>query len=223
MPEKYKCSRLRLAAGFAILAVLTAVLPLAGSDDVVEYYWSRAASVLHSRDLLESGVSYSFIAESIYKRINKRGEITSADSLKAEYFFSWGKLDSSKIIEGDGRRFKNLDLTFPNVFKSDYINCFYPNDTGGTELAIGFDTDSLNDPRPVGLVLIDRHRYVPLWMYLYYPQKKSYDRFSRSFRFTEYEGYVFADSVWEVGKKQGIFTSEHYRLETGVSDMKIYR
>ena len=206
-----------------LLAVLFAFMPSSEGDEVVDYYWSRAASVLRSRDPGETGIKYSLTARSFYKKIDRRGNVESVDSLEAEYFFSWGKLDSSKIIEGDDRRFKKLDLSFPNVFESDYVNYFYPNDTGGAELAIGFDTDTLDDFRPVGLVLIDRSRYVPRWMYLFYPQKEGYARFSRSFRFAENEGYIYPDSVWEVGRKQGIFTSENYRLETGVSEMKIYR
>ena len=223
MSNNDKTNKYPLILLFFILAALSLVYSQTVNDEVVDYYWGRASSVNQSRDPLEGGLNYSFIARSYYKKINKRGEVEFTDSVRTEYYYNWGKLDSSKTLEGNRDRFQNLDLSFPNIFASEYICYFFPNDTGGVDLAIGFDTDSAQDTRPVGLVLIDRNRYVLRWMYLFYPQKHSLDRFSRSFRFREYEGYVFPDSIWEVGKKQGIFTSENYRLETGVSDIKIYR
>ena len=99
----------------------------------------------------------------------------------------------------------------------------FPNDTGGPQLAIGFDTDSLRDPRPVGLAMIDRDEYYPKWLYLFYPEEKNHSRFTKSFRFVQQDGLLFPDSVWVVGAREGVFSTEHYRIETDVTEISIQR
>jgi hypothetical protein len=59
------------------------------------------------------------------------------------------------------------------------------------------------------------------WLYLYYPSTSGVERLTRSFRFTEVEGYVFPDSIWEVGARSGIFSLEYYRLETGIVEIEV--
>ncbi|MBN1211407.1 MAG: hypothetical protein JXA92_02410 [candidate division Zixibacteria bacterium] len=215
----------RRAVVISLLSIfLSFGLPVGADDDpVLDFYWDKAGRVGRSRDPVETGAVYSFVAVSHYMKIGRKGRVENVDSVRSEYFYSWGKLDSTKTLAGDPGKFKNLDLSVPDIFGFDYIRYFYPNDTGGTDLAIGFDTESAQDPRPVGLLIIDRDRYVLRWMYLFYPKKENYQRYSRSYRFVEVEGLVFPDSVWEVGAKRGIFFSEHYRLETGISDIKVYR
>ena len=207
-----------VGTGYLFSAAATFIL-----TDVVDFYWEKAQRVGKSRDTVETGAGYSYIDNSYYKKIDRKGRVENIDSMRAEYFYSWGKLDSSNVLSGDPGKFKNLDLSVPDILNSDYIHYFYPNDTGGADLAIGFDTEAAVDPRPVGLLAIDRERYVLRWMYLFYPHKANYQRYSRSFRFVEVEGLIFPDSIWEVGAKRGIFFSEHYRLETEISGIKVYR
>jgi len=114
-------------------------------------------------------------------------------------------------------------MTVPNVFAQASEFCFYPNDTGGVELALGFDHDVSLSQLPVGLAVIDRDRYLLRWLYLYYPEHLDYKRFSRSYRLTLQDGYVFPDSIWEVGARPGIFSPEYYRLETVITGITIYR
>jgi hypothetical protein len=201
---------------------LTLVFSSDDSDPVLEFYLRRAQHAFDSRDPARTGTSYSFRAKCYYKHVGDGGEIARVDSAEIDYFYSWGKLDSQKTVSGNVDLFKDLDLTYPRIFDQDYNYNLFPNDTGGRELAIGFDTDSLNDPKPVGVVLIDRELYYPLWLYLSYPHQEGYVRFSRAFRFTVEQGRLFPDSLWEVGAKAGVFFSEHYRLETGITDITVY-
>jgi hypothetical protein len=109
------------------------------------------------------------------------------------------------------------------VFDQDYQFSFYPNDTGGKYLAIGFDTDSAGDPRPVGLAIIDRYEYSLHRLYLFYPHQAGYKRLSRTLHFVKHEGYIFPDSILELAARAGIFSTDHYRLETVISNIKINR
>lgn len=208
-------------------AVLWGVSPSAGNDrekdPVLSFYRERARETFKSRDPIERGVSYSFRALTYYKVIGKKGEVTRIDSSIADYYFSFGGLDSSTVIVAPERKQPKPDFSFPNIFMTDYDYYFFPNDTGGASLAIGFDSFTATDEAPVGLALIDRIRYFLRRAYLFYPCWKGHKRFSRSFRFVECEGYVFPDSIWEVGARQAVFTADHYRIETGITNITIYR
>jgi len=203
-----------------IVAIGLAAMMAAG-DPVLDFYVERADHAFESRDPVATGVTYSFRAHTFFKHVSRNGEINRIDSAVIEYYYSWGKLDSALAISGDADRFDDLDLSYPNVFAAEYQHNLFPNDTGGTEMGIGFDTDSDDDARPVGLALIDRDRYHLLWMYLSYPNKKGFRRFSRSLRFVEHEGRVFPDSLWVVAARDGVLFSEHYRIEVGITNITI--
>jgi hypothetical protein len=174
-------------------------------------------------DPIAHGVNFSYQTTTYYKKLGNLGEISSVDSVKNIYFYSFGNLDSSKTLLPAKHSIPKIDLSVPGIFDSTYILNFFPNDTGGTLLAIGFDSDSTHKSWPSGLVEIDRQKYFPRWLYLYYPDQGGFKRYSRSFRFIDQQGYVFPDSVWEVAVKDGFLFSTSYRLETSISEFKIYR
>ncbi len=193
------------------------------ADPILSFYWKRAGETFKSRDPVYGGVSYSMRARTFYKEVNSNGAVTRVDTSVIDYYFSFGEQDSTKVILEPAGDHAEPDLEFPNIFSSDYFRYFFPNDTGGSSLAIGFDCYTAEDDRPVGLALIDRTAYYLRWMYLHYPNKPNYRRYSRSFRFVEHEGYIFPDSIWEVGTVDAVFSTENYRRETGLSDFRIYR
>lgn len=206
------------------LFLIVGVAVYAGMDaDVLRYYWNRADATLKSRDPLETGARFSFVARTYQKKIGKLGEITSIDSATVQYFYSFGNLDSTATLQGDPKQLRRTDLIFPNIFDSTYLLNDYPNDISDSALAIGFDTDSTAHKDPVGLALIDRRTYLPQWAYLYYPDSSGFRRFSRSFRLAEHDGLVFPDSVWIVAIKDEFLFSTTYRLETGISRFTVYR
>ncbi|UCD63547.1 MAG: hypothetical protein JSW34_12495 [Candidatus Zixiibacteriota bacterium] len=211
---------------FLLVAALLAV-PRPGAQDapdpVLEFYCERAASTFPTRDPIESGADFSFRATTFYKSIGENGEVTGVDSGIADYFYSSGELDSLAVVLAPRNRQKDIDLTFLNVFSGDYDFYFFPNDTGGSDLAIGFDTYTGEDPAPVGLAVIDRTQYLLRRLHLHYPNRKYHKRYSRSFRFVERDGYIFADSVWVVSAKKGVFTTDFFRIETGITNIRVRR
>ena len=189
-------------------------------EAVIEYYWNKADLAFKSRDPVAAGLVYKMVAATYYKHIGKNGRVVKIDSATSVYYCQAGQVDSQKVISGDGGRFADIDLTFTSVFDLDYHHFSFPNDTGGDALAIGLDTDS-GSANPNGLIVIDRSSYLPLALYLFYPGKQGYNSFSRSFHLTEIDGYIFPDSIWEVGSREGIFSRENYRLETSISSIVI--
>jgi hypothetical protein len=193
------------------------------SDPVLEYYWQHARQTARVTNPDTAGVSYSFRTKTYKRTVGDAGRISRTDSVLQDYFFTNGSLDSVKTVQGEGGRFKNLDFSHPDVFESDYHLNLFPNDTGGPRFAIGLWSDTTMGSQPDGLVVIDRNQYFLYALYSYYPEKGGYKRFTRSFRFVMVDGYVFPDSVWEVATKLGVFFPESYRLETGISEIKVWK
>jgi len=212
-----------------ILVVLVSGLSLISPSDsreanpVLQFYCREARAACAEHSAVEQGLTYSFTATSYRNKIGGRGAISHVDSAVADFYFSGATLDSQRTAESTSNKLADLDFSYINVFDLNYRFNFYPNDTGGRLLAIGFDTDSTNDPRPVGLAIINRYDYSLDRLYLFYPHKAGYKRFSRILHFVQHEGYIFPDSILEVTAKAGIFSTEYNSLETIISDIKIYR
>jgi hypothetical protein len=189
------------AAGLAMLFLPALTIGDTESDDpVLNFYIDRARATAESRNPIERGTVFSF---------------------GSTYYYSFGERDSLTTDTSVSSREYEVDIFYPNVFDHDYIYNFYPNDTGGADLAIGFDTDSMVQDEPVGIAIIDRSRYFLKWLYLYYSDRKGYKRYSHSLRFSEQDGFVFPDSIWSVAAKVGLFSTDYYRLETGISNLVI--
>ncbi len=210
----------RLVLWLTVMAAAVIVLADDEADPVVEYYWEKARTTFEANNPATANLQYTLTARTYYKHISRRGKMVKIDSAVVDYYCTGNEVDSLKMVSGDNSRFPNLDLTFTNILNMAYRHYTFPNDTGGIDLALGFDADSGSN-NPDGLIIIDRNRYLLRWLYLYYPAKPGYRRFTRSFRFTQVDSYVFPDSIWEVATRPGIFTDDSYRLETGVTDIKI--
>jgi len=210
-----------------LIAVSLLSVSLAAWDDepdpVLQYYWDHACAASHKTDPDSSGICYRFTAKTCKRSVAEDGRIRKTDSVVQEYFFCSGGLDSVNTVAGDVGKFERLDLSYPPVFESTYHLSSFPNDIGGRRLAMRIWSDSAQGRQPEGMVVIDRNEYFPYALYLYYPDKSGYRRFTRSFRFVVVDGFVFPDSVWEVGTRLGVFSPEGYRLETGVSNIRVWR
>lgn len=192
-----------------------------GDKTTLDYYWGKARVVTQQADPNRAGIAYSFTARSYYRTTNDEGTTVRLDSLVARYFYSSGKLDSQVTLAGDKARFSRLDLSVPDVFRADLHLNFFPNDTGGPRMAIGFAADSAVNGLSDGLVVLDRYTYRPLTMYLFYRNYADYKRYTRSLRMVDVDEWLFPDSIWVVATRNGIFAPESYRLETGISDVNV--
>ena len=219
-------SSLKHLSTLVLLLLLATSLTLAydvDTDPVILYYWDHARTAARLTNPDSSDICYSFTARTYKRTVGEDGLIKKTDSVLQEYFFCRGHLDSMNTLQGDAGRFRALDLSYPPVFENNYHLSLFPNDIGGPRLAIRIWSDSTMGRKPDGLVVIDRNEYHPYSLYLYYPNKPDYQRFTRSFRFVMVDGFVFPDSVWEVATRLGVFYPECYRLETGISNVRIRR
>jgi len=224
MKSKRSFRLFRLLLLLLSLLLLTAVYVVcqeSGDDPILDYYWDKACNVMLQVDSVKAKSTYVFRARSFRHRVDSEGHITKTDSLEADHFYSGSTLDSQTVVSGDPERFEDLDLAPFNIYKHAYHLNMFPNDTGGVDLAIGLTSDSTTPTQPDGLLIMDRREFYVKWLYLPYSDKPGYKRYTKSFRFIPVDGLIFPDSIWEVGTKQGVFSSENYRLETGISDIKV--
>jgi len=192
-------------------------------DPVLQYYWQKAGDAAPRYNPNVVGIGYRLTARSFRHSVTRDGRITKTDTVIQNVFFTNGVLDSIKTVQGDDRHLRDLDLTHPSIFEMDYHTTLFPNDTGGVGLAIGLMADSTRPGQPDGLAVIDRYHYHLRALYLCYPVKRDYRRFTRAYRFALVDDYLFPDSVWEVATRLGIFSVESYRLEIGLTDIQIWQ
>ncbi len=220
-----RCKKIKWIITVFVVAVAL-VLPVVAqeeTDEILHHYQKRAGEVFDGRNPFISGVTFSFEATTFRKIYDKNGNTSIADSSISLYYYSFGNLDSIVTKVPSEKKIDSTDMQYPNIFKGIYKYNFYPNDTGGKELSIGYDSYEFDPSVPIGIATIDRDRYFLKQLYMHFVNEKRIDRSSKAFRFIEFEGYIFPDSVWELKCKSGIFTREYYRIETGIRNIKIQR
>lgn len=206
-----------------VLAVTLSATDKYGGDPVLQFYCTQIVAKSESANALATGVKVAATAHTLFKRVASDGRVTSVDTAVVRYWFSGGALDSQVVERSTSDGLPQATFNFPPIFSANYLFTFFPNDPGGEMLSIGFDTPDDSTARPVGLAVIDREEYVLRRLYLHYPRLKGYKRLSRGFRLIEYGGFLFPDSIWEFGVKEGVLSTECYRLESRIDSVSINR
>ncbi len=207
--------------GMTVLSGFGAITVAQDADPVLDYYWQKAGQTALRTNPNIAGVSYRMTARTFKHSIERDGSISATDTVVQTLYFTGGELDSA-IVTGDEESDQLIpSLTFPSIFDMDYDPHLFPNDTGGIDFPIGFLTDSTRPEYPDGLAVIDRYQYHLRSLYLSYNHQDDFRRFSRSYRFVVVDDYLFPDSVWEIATRLGVFFSESYRMETGISDIRV--
>ena len=219
--EKYHIGFACTSVLVLILAVFLMAADKYNGDQVLKFYCTQADAESQNANAFSTDVQAVATAITLYKRVASDGHITSEDTAVIRYWFTGGKIDSQVVESSTSDGIPQVTFDMPLVFSQGYMFTFFPNDPGGEMLSIGFDTPDDTVVLPVGLAVIDRDKYILRRLYLYYPQLNGYKHLSRGFRLTEYEGYLFPDSIWEVGARAGVFSTENYRLESRIDSITI--
>jgi hypothetical protein len=183
-----------------------------GGNPALEYYRSGAEKVMQEQCPLWQSESFSCKAVSRYYRYEDK-KMSFVDSSIAHYFFTGSVLDSVRPIVSSGKKSLRFSFDCPNLFSSQYLFNFYPNDTGGAQIALGVDSPQEADSLPVGVAIINRTTMRPITLFLYYPIKEDYRRYSRTLNFTDTTGPIFPNRIVEIGVRDGLLSTETYRVE----------
>ena len=205
-----------------VISIFTANA-LSSDDPILDFYCTSAGAEFAGRSPIAHGAIFSFHATSVLRTIGDGGIATVSDSAVSDYFYSFGNLDSTRTIVAPKSGMPVFEYDAPNVFGDSLIHSFFPNDTGGPELAIGFDSPSLESEAPNGIVVIDRSTYATKRLYLFFPNKVGYKRLTRIYDFALHDEYLVPELIVEQGALSGIFTTSYYRMETRLTDIKVVR
>ena len=206
-----------------VIIVTASVIQAQQDAEILDYYVQRAKATFETRDPLARGVTYSFLATTVEWQLNREGKEQSVDSNSIRYYYSFGQLDSQVTVQKAERDISGIDLGIPDIFVDDYQYNFFPNDSGGQRMSLGFDSREAESDLPVGFVTIDRNLYFVRGLHMVYPRKEGFDRFSRSIETSLEDGYIFPREVTVVAGRRGILFTEYYRRKTTVSELAIAR
>jgi len=204
-----------------IALILVASVRAVDKRDVIDYYWRNATRAYAAHDPVRAGQTLAFTATASVNQLSRGAKVRHTDTTVNRYYYSGNQLDSVVFVLGKKPPLFPVDVVVLNIFDSTYVRTLFPNDRGEGELAIGFDTDSLADPRPAGIVTIDRNQYTMRRLHVVYHGKPGFVRFSRSFHFVSVGEWVVADSIVETGALRGFLVNEDYQIAISISDISI--
>ncbi|MBD3257198.1 hypothetical protein GF377_02100, partial [candidate division GN15 bacterium] len=140
----------------ALVGLVAAVVAQEESDPILQYYWQGAADTFAEKHPGRAGLSYTLDTRTFIHDVNADGEIVKTDTVFAEFSISPDTLIREARADSLQSLLERVDLSYPAIFDGNYHLNFFPNDTGGPELAIGFRADSASSGWPDGLMLLDR-------------------------------------------------------------------
>ena len=215
---------LQIPAALILAAILfISALAQEPTDPVLGFYVTQANKAFEKSELRLEEVRYTFLASSHYKQIGRGGIVERLDTAITRYFMSGSRIDSTQVVVEPTSEMPAPTFAFPNIFAESYIYNFFPNDIGEEDIAIGFDTRGSEDTLPAGLAVIDRAEYKLKRLHLYYQNPDGFKRLTRSYLLKEQNGFIFADSIWELNAKHGVFSTEYYRLDTDIGQLQLIR
>ncbi len=193
------------------------------TDPVLDFYVSQANEAFEESKSFSNNFRYTFLAFTHYKQIGRGGIVERLDTSITRYFMTGSSIDSTQVVAEPTSEMPAPIFIYPNIFAESYIHNFFPNDIGEEDIAIGFDTPGSEDTLPAGVAVIDREEYNLKRLHLYFQNPDGFKRLTRSYLVKEQYGFVFADSIWELGAKRGVFSTEYYRLETDIGQLQLIR
>ncbi len=189
--------------------------------EIIDYYWNHAAQYWQSNQKAISNRLESCDVTAIVKELSRGGVVKSADTSVSRYFYSPTAVDSVVHLSGEKRLSVDVDLATPAIFDSVYHKFFFPNDTGAGDLAIGFDTDTLIDRRPTGILTIDRESYCARRLHISWPHKPGFRRFGRSYHFVQMDQLTVVDTIIESAVIERLLADDDYRLEITITNYRL--
>jgi hypothetical protein len=188
-------------------------------NEYLAFVTSQAAKEFARQSPSATSDNWSCQALSIRTTLGYKGKIEQLDTSITTYYYHGVNHDSTFVRAGEENYAADLDFFCPNVFADTYHFSLFPNDTGGS-LAVGFETDTSISDLPCGLAILDRYDYTVQTLYLFYPRKEGFKRYSITFFLSSHHGRQLPDSIIEQVSKPGLFADDHFRTKTVISDYR---
>lgn len=211
-----------LFAGF-LLHTFPPLVRADTDEDLARYVWKKTQAQLLTGQVAATGQVVSGTFRARYIRYDKDRNVIQRDSAEGEIFGKDGILDSIRVTSGAAKILEQRSFSCPDLGKPSYRASFFPNDTGGTTLALNIDMDSSAAFGSVGIVNVDRATYLPSSFYLSLPVDDDTRRRSQIIKVVSLEGGLYPVSFFEVVVEKGILSQENYQLSMQIDSLRLIK
>lgn len=203
---------------FRIILIFIAVMPFskAAGDNAdstaIQYYLQQARKTFETTYIFNLKRDFKCRAIAIATLTNYRGKLDQADTSVYEITYSNGRT-CAMVAADTSQMAQNLipDLAIPDMpWQLDCEYYFFPNDTGGSDIAIGFEPrDGMSKKAASGYITMDRYNYMIKSYTIYMSKHPFSDRYSRVYTF-DYQNLLTQPIILERHWSEGGFWGRRY-------------
>jgi hypothetical protein len=165
---------------------------------VIAYYLQKLDSVMAESPFFDSAQTYVFKVKSIYRRTDYRGNPKTSDTAVFQMESFQGSLKILAVIDsgaGEDNQFPP-NFRIKDFWRDNLDFYFFPNDIGSGLLAIGFDNQRGSKSEIAsGILTMDREKYYPLEISLYFPEREGMRNYSEIYNFIAVDNHLVISSL----------------------------
>ncbi len=197
-----------------MLALMPASYAVGESTDstVIRYYLKQARNSFETTYIFGLKRDFQCQAQAIATLTNYRGKLDQVDTLAYEVVYSDGKTSSINMTD-TARMSENVipEMAIPDMpWELDCWFYFFPNDTGGENISIGFEPHDATAPNAAsGFIKLDRYNFTVKEYTIYESNGQFSERYSRVYTF-EYRNLLTVPVALERHWRAGGFWGRRY-------------
>jgi hypothetical protein len=206
----------RALASLLFLFPLAAGISAQDDKSVIDFYLDGLDSVISNSRIFRDSMTYEATVESIYQDIDYRGRLSREDTAIYEGVFTGGRLDTSNVIDSAKINENTIppNINFARPWKMNCSFFFYPNDTGAGNLAIGFESNDIEDPNILsGIIIMNRKDYRPVSIYMYFAKFGDINHYSKQIHFVNDETGIAIRKIILQGSISRLFLRRYFRQD----------
>ena len=172
----------------SVLALMSTSYAVGESTDstVIQYYLKQARNSFETTYIYNLKSGFQCQAQAIATLTNYRGKLDQVDTSTYEIMYADGKVSSIDMTD-TARMAENVipAMTIPDMpWELDCWFYFFPNDTGGENISIGFEPNDATIPGAAsGFIKLDRYNFTVKEYTIYESNGGFSDRYSRVYTF----------------------------------------
>lgn len=172
---------------FSFIVGLTSLCMAEYADSAaIDYYLQQVSNTFNNTYVFNLQRNFVCDAKATINLTNHRGEIDRADTAISRINYSKGSIVSQEILDSSGMDQNQItDMIIADMpWELDCTYYFFPRDTGGVDLYIGFESRNNDESGGIsGYININRYSFVINSMTIFRTDLEFSDRYSRIYKF----------------------------------------
>lgn len=178
----------------------------------IQFYLKQARNTFETTYIFNLKRDFVCKAMATATLTNYRGKLDQIDTAAYEIVYSDGRVSSVNVSDTAKMPQNNMpDLTITDLpWQLDCEFYFFPNDTGGSDIYIGFEPrDGASEKAASGYIVMDRYNYMIKSYTIYMSNHPFSDRYSRVYTF-DYQNLLTRPVTLERHWREGGFWGRKY-------------